>query len=108
MLIITFPPLHSKPMNKNQLGTVSKCHVFGKPSRFGYDGFGVKKKIETQSDWASVPNVPCIVEDCVAIAKKLLSLLREKKQERCVSYPPVEMEFHPQANQVEYVFTPQL
>ena len=23
-----------------------------------------------------------------------------------MSYPPVEMEFHPQANQVEYVFTP--
>ncbi|GIR50635.1 MAG: hypothetical protein CM15mP59_3770 [Flavobacteriaceae bacterium] len=62
-------------------------------------------KIETQSDWASVPDVPCIVEDCVAIAKEIAVIVARKETGECVSYPPVEMEFHPQANQVEYVFT---
>ena len=76
-----------------------------KASRFGYDGFGVKK-IETQSDWASVPDVPCIVEDCVAIAKEIAVIVARKETGECVSYQPVEMEFHKQANQVEYVFIP--
>ena len=82
-----------------------KVPCIWKASRFGYDGFGVKK-IETQSDWASVPDVPCIVEDCVAIAKEIAVIVARKETGECVSYPPVEMEFHPQANQVEYVFTP--
>ena len=82
-----------------------KVPCIWKASRFGYDGFGVKK-IETQSDWASVPDVPCVVEDCVTIAKEIAVIVARKETGECVSYPPFEMEFHPQANQVEYVFTP--
>ena len=76
-----------------------------KASRFGYDGFGVKK-IETQSEWESIPDVPCIIEDCVSIAKEIAVIVARNDRGECVSYSPVEMEFHPQANQVEFVFTP--
>jgi 5-(carboxyamino)imidazole ribonucleotide synthase len=76
-----------------------------KASRFGYDGFGVKK-IETQSEWESIPDVPCILEDCVSIAKEIAVIVARNDRGECVSYRPVEMEFHPQANQVEFVFTP--
>jgi 5-(carboxyamino)imidazole ribonucleotide synthase len=76
-----------------------------KASRFGYDGFGVKK-IETQSEWESIPDVPCILEDCVSIAKEIAVIVARNDNGECVSYRPVEMEFHPQANQVEFVFTP--
>jgi 5-(carboxyamino)imidazole ribonucleotide synthase len=76
-----------------------------KASRFGYDGFGVKK-IETQSEWKSIPDVPCILEDCVSIAKEIAVIVARNDRGECVSYRPVEMEFHPQANQVEFVFTP--
>ncbi len=76
-----------------------------KASRFGYDGFGVKK-IETQSEWESIPDVPCIIEDCVSIAKEIAVIVARNERGECVSYSPVEMEFHPQANQVEFVFTP--
>ena len=76
-----------------------------KVSRFGYDGFGVKK-IETQSEWESIPDVPCILEDCVSIAKEIAVIVARNDRGECVSYRPVEMEFHPQANQVEFVFTP--
>jgi 5-(carboxyamino)imidazole ribonucleotide synthase len=76
-----------------------------KASRFGYDGFGVKK-IETLSDWESIPDVPCILEDCVSIAKEIAIIVSRNDKGECVSYRPVEMEFHPEANQVEFVFTP--
>lgn len=76
-----------------------------KASRFGYDGFGVKK-IETQSELESIPDVPCILEDCVSIAKEIAVIVARNDRGECVSYRPVEMEFHPQANQVEFVFTP--
>ena len=76
-----------------------------KASRFGYDGFGVKK-IETQSEWESIPDVPCILEDCVSISKEIAVIVARNDKGECVSYRPVEMEFHPQANQVEFVFTP--
>ena len=76
-----------------------------KASRFGYDGFGVKK-IETQSEWESIPDVPCILEDCVPIAKEIAVIVARNDKGECVSYRPVEMEFHPEANQVEFVFTP--
>ena len=76
-----------------------------KASRFGYDGFGVKK-IETQSEWESIPDVPCILEDCVSIAREIAVIVARNDKGECVSYRPVEMEFHPQANQVEFVFTP--
>jgi 5-(carboxyamino)imidazole ribonucleotide synthase len=76
-----------------------------KASRFGYDGFGVKK-IENQSEWESIPNVPCIIEDCVPIAKEIAVIVARNEKGMCVSYRPVEMEFHPKANQVEFVFTP--
>ena len=76
-----------------------------KASRFGYDGFGVKK-IETQSEWESIPDVPCILEDCVSIAKEIAVIIARNDRGECVSYRPVEMEFHLQANQVEFVFTP--
>ena len=76
-----------------------------KASRFGYDGFGVKK-IETQSEWESIPDVPCILEDCVSIAKEIAVIVARNDKGECVSFRPVEMEFHPEANQVEFVFTP--
>ena len=76
-----------------------------KASRFGYDGFGVKK-IKTKSEWESIPDVPCILEDCVSIAKEIAVIVARNDRGECVSYRPVEMEFHSQANQVEFVFTP--
>jgi len=76
-----------------------------KASRFGYDGFGVKK-IETLAEWESIPDIPCIVEECVSIAKEISVIVARNDKGKCVSYRPVEMEFHPKANQVEFVFTP--
>jgi 5-(carboxyamino)imidazole ribonucleotide synthase len=82
-----------------------KTPCIWKASRFGYDGYGVKK-IETQAEWESIPDVPCILEDCVSIKKEIAVIVARNEKGECVSYRPVEMEFHPKANQVEFVFTP--
>ena len=82
-----------------------KTPCIWKASRFGYDGYGVKK-IKTQALWESIPDVPCIIEDYVSIAKEIAVIVSRNDKGECVSYNPVEMEFNPQANQVEFVFTP--
>jgi 5-(carboxyamino)imidazole ribonucleotide synthase len=82
-----------------------KTPCIWKASRFGYDGYGVKK-IETQAEWESIPDVPCILEDCVSIKKEIAVIVARNEKGECVSYRPVEMEFYPKANQVEFVFTP--
>ena len=82
-----------------------KTPCIWKASRFGYDGYGVKK-IETQAEWESIPDVPCILEDCVSVKKEIAVIVARNEKGECVSYRPVEMEFHPKANQVEFVFTP--
>jgi 5-(carboxyamino)imidazole ribonucleotide synthase len=82
-----------------------KAPLIWKASRFGYDGFGVKK-IENQQHWEALPDVPCITESCVAIDKEIAIIVARNPKGDCVSYPPVEMEFNSNANQVEFVCYP--
>ncbi|HLS11433.1 MAG TPA: 5-(carboxyamino)imidazole ribonucleotide synthase [Flavobacteriaceae bacterium] len=71
----------------------------------GYDGRGVQV-IRTKSDLNQLPDVPCLLEDLIPFETELaVSVARNAKGETKV-YPVVEMEFHPEANQVEYVLCP--
>src|SRR5690625_7275422 len=71
----------------------------------GYDGRGVQV-IHTKSDLNQLPDVPCLLEDLIPFETELaVSVARNAKGETKV-YPVVEMEFHPEANQVEYVLCP--
>lgn len=76
-----------------------------KSAQFGYDGQGVKvvRKIE---DLKSLPNVPCITEELVPFKRELAVIICRNPKGEMVHYPVVEMEFHPEANQVEYVLCP--
>ena len=76
-----------------------------KRSLFGYDGQGVKV-VRKPGDLEELPNVECIAEDLIPFKKELAVIVaRTSKGEQAV-YPVVEMEFHPEANQVEYVLCP--
>jgi 5-(carboxyamino)imidazole ribonucleotide synthase len=76
-----------------------------KSSRFGYDGQGVKV-VRTVSDLENLPNVECIAEDLIPFKNELAVIVARNENGEIKIYPTVEMEFHPEANQVEYVLCP--
>jgi 5-(carboxyamino)imidazole ribonucleotide synthase len=82
-----------------QLPFVWKC------TEFGYDGNGVKV-IRQTSDLENLPNVECIAETMVPFKNELAVIVCRNPQGEIKTYPVVEMEFHPEANQVEYVICP--
>ena len=76
-----------------------------KAARFGYDGNGVKI-VRNLDDLASLPNVECITEELIPFKNELAVIVARNKDGETKTYPVVEMEFHPEANQVEYVLCP--
>lgn len=76
-----------------------------KSTRFGYDGNGVKI-VRNLQDLHALPEGPCIAEQCAEINKELAVIVARSPKGEVVTYPVVEMEFHPEANQVEYVLCP--
>ena len=76
-----------------------------KSAQFGYDGKGVKI-VRSVSDLDELPNVECIAETLVPFKKELAVTVARSPKGQVRAYPVVEMEFHPEANQVEYVLCP--
>ncbi|NER15137.1 5-(carboxyamino)imidazole ribonucleotide synthase [Leptobacterium flavescens] len=76
-----------------------------KSAQFGYDGQGVKI-VKTYSDLDELPNTECIVEELVPFKNELAVIVARNVSGEVKTYPLVEMEFHPTANQVEYVICP--
>jgi len=76
-----------------------------KATQFGYDGYGVKV-IRSLDDLTSLQNVECIAEELIPFKNELSVIVARNFDGKVKSYPVVEMEFHPEANQVEYVICP--
>ena len=76
-----------------------------KSARFGYDGQGVKI-IRTWSDLEGLPAQECIAEEMIPFKNELAVVVARDVKGNVATYPVVEMEFHPEANQVEYVICP--
>ncbi|NRB83325.1 MAG: 5-(carboxyamino)imidazole ribonucleotide synthase [Winogradskyella sp.] len=76
-----------------------------KSARFGYDGQGVKV-VRRYTDLIDLPNVECIAEDLIPFKNELAVIVARNSEGHLKTYPVVEMEFHPEANQVEYVICP--
>ena len=76
-----------------------------KSSRFGYDGNGVKI-IHNSADLSELPEGECIAEAIIPFKSELAVIIARNPSGSIKSYPVVEMEFHPEANQVEYVLCP--
>lgn len=76
-----------------------------KVAQFGYDGQGVKvvRKLE---DLEGLPSGECIAEDMIDFKNELAVIVSRSASGEVKTYPVVEMEFHPEANQVEYVICP--
>ncbi|MFD2564982.1 5-(carboxyamino)imidazole ribonucleotide synthase [Aquimarina rubra] len=76
-----------------------------KSTQGGYDGKGVAI-IRTGADIAKLPDTECIAETLVDFKNELAVIVVRNPQNDIKTYPVVEMEFHPEANQVEYVICP--
>lgn len=76
-----------------------------KAAKFGYDGHGVKvvRKLE---DLNGLPDGECIAEELIDFKNELAVIVARNVSGEIRTYPVVEMEFHPEANQVEYVICP--
>ncbi|MGM0636224.1 MAG: 5-(carboxyamino)imidazole ribonucleotide synthase [Bacteroidota bacterium] len=71
----------------------------------GYDGKGVSV-IREQEDLIPLAESPCIQEDLIPFKNELAVIVARNVSGEITTYPVVEMEFHPTANQVEYVLSP--
>ncbi len=76
-----------------------------KSTRGGYDGRGVSV-IKTREDLSGLPDVECMAEDFIPFENELAVIVARNPAGEHKTYPVVEMEFHPTANQVEYVICP--
>mgnify|MGYP001626737656 CR=1 FL=1 len=76
-----------------------------KQSTGGYDGMGVRI-IRNLNDVLNLKDVPCIAEKLIPFVNELAVIVSRNPNGEVASYPVVEMEFHPEANQVEYVICP--
>ena len=76
-----------------------------KAARFGYDGNGVKI-LKQAHDLELLTDVECLIEELVPFKNELAVIVARSASGEVKTYPVVEMEFHPEANQVEYVICP--
>jgi 5-(carboxyamino)imidazole ribonucleotide synthase len=76
-----------------------------KKAEFGYDGNGVKI-VRSAADMDLLPEDECIAEKLIPFKNELAVIVARNASGEIKTYPVVEMEFHPEANQVEYVICP--
>ncbi len=82
-----------------------KAPFVWKAATGGYDGFGVNI-VREDSQIEDLPDQPGLVEAFVPFEKELSVIVARNEHGETITYPVVEMEFHPTANQVEYVLCP--
>jgi 5-(carboxyamino)imidazole ribonucleotide synthase len=71
----------------------------------GYDGRGVQI-IRTENDLDKAFDAPGLLEKLIDFEKEIAITVARNEKGEVVSYPAVEMVFHPTANLVEYLFSP--
>jgi 5-(carboxyamino)imidazole ribonucleotide synthase len=96
---------HQRFENIQNLKSKIQLPCVWKAARFGYDGNGVKI-LKQAHDLELLPDVECLIEELVPFKNELAVIVARSASGEVKTYPVVEMEFHPEANQVEYVICP--
>jgi len=92
--------------NKEELR--SSLNVFPwmqKLRKGGYDGRGVQA-LKVQADFEKAFDEPSVLEEFVDFEKELSVIVGRNKSGEIKSFPLVELEFNPEANLVEFLFSP--
>jgi 5-(carboxyamino)imidazole ribonucleotide synthase len=77
-------------------------HKLGKE---GYDGRGVQK-IKNEEDIPKGFDAPGVLEKMIDFEKEISIIVARNERGEMVTFPAVELVFHPEANLVEYLFSP--
>jgi 5-(carboxyamino)imidazole ribonucleotide synthase len=78
---------------------------FMKLRKEGYDGRGVQN-IKTESDFSKEFNKPSVLEKSVKVKEEISVIVARNESGEVKTFPPVGMEFHPEANLVELLYAP--
>ncbi len=76
-----------------------------KLGREGYDGRGVQL-LRTESDLHNAFDAPGLLEKLIDFEKEISVIVARNENGETKTFPAVEMVFHPEANLVEYLFSP--
>jgi 5-(carboxyamino)imidazole ribonucleotide synthase len=79
--------------------------AFHKLGRDGYDGRGVQR-IASEADLEKAFDQPGLLEKAVPFEKELAVIVARNPSGEIMTFPTVEMVFHPEHNLVEYLFSP--
>jgi 5-(carboxyamino)imidazole ribonucleotide synthase len=71
----------------------------------GYDGRGVQV-LKTKEDLSKAFEAPGLLEKFVPFQKEVSVIVARNEHGKIITYPAVEMVFHPEHNMVEYLFAP--
>lgn len=82
-----------------------KFPIFQKLRTSGYDGYGVQK-INSPEDLANAFDAPSIIEEAVDLEKELSVIVARNESGGIKAFPIVELAFNPEANMVEFLFSP--
>lgn len=88
-------------IDKNEV----KLPFVWKSTTGGYDGKGVAV-VKTKETLKDLSEAACIAEELIPFKNELAVIVARNPSGEVRTYPVVEMEFHPEANQVEYVICP--
>lgn len=87
---------------QNHLEFLPSVNKLGKD---GYDGRGVQI-LKSKEDISKAFDAPGLLEKLIDFEKEIAILVARNEAGDIVSYPAVEMVFHPEKNLVEYLFAP--
>ena len=76
-----------------------------KLGREGYDGRGVQI-LRSEADLPKAFDKPGLLEKLINIDKEISVIVARNARGEVRAFPPVEMVFHPEANLVDYLFSP--
>lgn len=76
-----------------------------KIDRGGFDGRGVQM-LKKAADLENLPDAPALVEKRIPFERELAVVVARSASGQMSAFPTVEMDFHPEAHLVEYVFSP--
>lgn len=92
--------------NKEEVGKHEDfLPAVNKLGKEGYDGRGVQV-IKTKADLNKAFDAPGLLEKWIPFEKEIAVIVSRNALGELAVYPAVEMVFHPEANLVEYLFSP--